>query len=373
MQKNEKFDDLVPSDEGNLLFNPFNPLNREITLPAVQSILVRYGLPPLVRNMQLYRRAFIHRSYTRKTDLENALSGVVIAERPPDCLPLSTKSNENLEYLGDGVLEGVTKYLLYRRFPKSDEGFKTTKKIALVNNEAIGQIALDMGLNHWLILSRNAEEKKLRNHLKTLGCLFEAFIGAIFLDYNQVVISDSLNQALQSNISLVQTQTEEDGGDNMVSDALEGEPHVWFQAKVGPGFQMAQQFIENVFQQHVNWISVIQNDDNFKNILQIKIQKEFKVTPHYLEMGYDEVAGYQVGVFLCLNQPIHSCRIAHAIPMQQLGTFEAFHKHMAAHEGRLFVLLGSGQHKKKKKAEQIACKQAIDWMHENNGSGSALV
>ena len=41
-------------------------------------------------------------------------------------------SYERLEFLGDGVLECITKYYLYRRFPKEDEGFMTEKKIALV-------------------------------------------------------------------------------------------------------------------------------------------------------------------------------------------------------------------------------------------------
>ena len=41
---------------------------------------------------------------------------------------LRTKSNERLEFLGDGVLECITKYYLYRRFPKENEGFMTEKK-----------------------------------------------------------------------------------------------------------------------------------------------------------------------------------------------------------------------------------------------------
>jgi len=224
--------DLIKTDEG-LIFNPYNPLNTEIKLSDVQFILTKYGLPFEIHNMELYRRAFIHRSYTRRPEFENLQQNITIVERPADCMPLSTKSNENLEFLGDGVLECITKYILYRRFPKSNEGFKTDKKIALVKNEAIGKIALEMGLHKWLILSRNAEEKKTRTNLAKLGCLFEAFIGAIFLDFNKISIND------------------EDG---------------WFKNVfiTGPGFQMAQIFIENVFERHVDWIALIQNDDKIK-------------------------------------------------------------------------------------------------------------
>ena len=82
----------------------------------------------------------------------------------------------------------------------------------------------------------------------------------------------------------------------------------WFQSMfvTGPGFQMAQKFIENVFEKHINWTDLLQNDDNYKNILQVKVQKEFKVTPHYLEIEHDMELGYKMGVYLCLGQQIHT-------------------------------------------------------------------
>ena len=245
-------EDIIKTEDG-LVFNPYNPLNIKITLCEVQSILSKYDIPTTVFNIALYERAFVHESYTKRPQYENMKQNITIVERPTDCMPLSSKSNQRLEFLGDGVLECVTKYLLYRRFPKENEGFMTEKKIAIVKNEAIGKIALEMGLHKWLILSKHAEEKKVRTNLKKLGCLFESFIGALFLDFNKIIIKDD---------------------------------DKWFENifVTGPGFQMAQKFIENVFDKHIDWTSLILNDDNYKNILQVKIQKEFKVTPHYLEM-----------------------------------------------------------------------------------------
>ena len=324
-------DDIIKSEDG-LIFNPYNSLNCEIRLSDVQSILTRYGLPDSVYNMELYRRAFVHRSYTKRPDFENIQQNIKIVERPPDCLPLSTKSNERLEFLGDGILECVTKYLLYRRFPKSNEGFMTEKKIAIVKNEAIGKIALEMGLHKWLILSRNAEEKKTRTNLKKLGCLFESFIGALFLDFNKIIVKD------------------EDG---------------WFQNMfiTGPGFQMAQRFIENVFEKHIDWIALIQNDDNYKNILQVKIQKEFKVTPHYLQLESELEEGYKMGVFLCVGQPIYAMDITKAIHINTLNSFKSVQDYIADHDGKIFLFLGQGQHKIKRKAEQIACNEALQFLH----------
>jgi dsRNA-specific ribonuclease len=277
--------------------------------------------------MALYERAFVHRSYTKRPTFENIQQNITIVERPPDCMPLSSKSNERLEFLGDGVLECVTKYLLYRRFPKADEGFMTEKKIAIVKNEAIGKIALEMGLYKWLILSKHAEEKKIRTNLKKLGCLFESFIGALFLDFNKVVVKDEDN---------------------------------WFQTMfvTGPGFQMAQKFIENVFEKHIDWVALIQNDDNYKNILQVKIQKAFKVTPHYLEIEHDPELGYKMGVYLCLGQPIHQVNCTDAVNMTHHQNFKGIQDYVAEN-GKAFIFLGEGQHKIKRKAEQRACNEAL--------------
>ena len=187
LKKLTQDDDVCVTDDG-LVFNPFNSLNREITLNDVQSILKEYGLPPIVNNLALYKRAFVHRSYTKRPHFENIQHNITIVQQPHDSLPLSSKSNERLEFLGDGVLELVTKFYLYRRFPKENEGFMTEKKIAIVKNESIGKFAYDMKLNRWLLISKHAEEKKIRTNLKKLGCLFEAFIGAIFLDFNKVDI-----------------------------------------------------------------------------------------------------------------------------------------------------------------------------------------
>jgi dsRNA-specific ribonuclease len=320
-------EDVTKVDE-TLVFNPFNPINKEITLTEVQSILTNYGLPSKVYNIELYQRAFVHRSYTKRPHIENELQNIVVVDRPPDCMPLRTKSNERQEFLGDGVLELITKYILYKRFPKANEGFMTEKKIAIVKNEAIGRIAYEMGLHKWLIMSRNAEEKKTRTNLKKLGCLFESFIGALFLDFNKISILDE---------------------------------HGWFQNVFtsGPGFQMAQKFVENVFERHIDWVELVRVDDNYKNILQVKIQKEFKVTPHYMELNNSEEEGYRMGVYLCVGDQIYNMDIRRAIPYETFGSFAEISKYLETHD-KVLVFLGKGTHKIKKKAEQSACSAVIN-------------
>ena len=208
----------------------------------------------------------------------------------------------------------------------------TEKKIALVKNEHIGKLAYDMGLHKWYILSKHAEEKKTRTNLKKLGCLFEAFLGALFLDFNKIDIDD-------------------DKG--------------WFRNifVTGPGFQMAQIFIENVFEELVDWDRLINNDDNYKNKLQVIIQKEFKITPDYVELSNDET-GFTMGVYITLGDKIYNMDISEALTFEEVGSFNGIHTKLEKC-GKLLVFLTKSSHKIKKKAEQMACDEAIQLLNSN--------
>ena len=319
--------------EETYVFDPYNPLNKLISIEKIEEIMAKYNVPYKVNNFQLYKRAFIHKSYLKRPELENKQNNIVIADKPEECIDLFTKSNERLEFVGDGVLECITKYYLYRRFPKENEGFMTEKKIALVKNESIGKMAYEMGLHDWVVLSKHAESKQIRTNLKKLGCLFESFIGAMFLDFNKIQIND------------------EDKWFNNVFVC-------------GPGFQMVQIFVESIFEKHVDWIKLVRDDDNFKNKLQVKIQKEFKVTPDYVEIStHDPDIGYHMGVYLCLGQFAHGLKHDDSISMDTFTNYNDIHQYMSEH-GKIFMFMGEGKHKIKKKAEQIACDIAIVKINE---------
>ncbi len=327
----------IQKEDEELIFNPYNERNHEITESEVCDILKKYGVPDKVHNMNLYKRAFVHKSYCKRPKLENIENNIIIADKPDNCMRLRTKSNERLEFLGDGVLECITKYYLYRRFPKENEGFMTEKKIALVKNESIGRMAYEMGLNKWYIISANAEEKKTRTNLKKLGCLFESFLGALFLDFNKISIHDD---------------------------------DKWFDNVfvTGPGFQIAQIFVENIFEKHVNWMELIQHDDNYKNILQVMLQKAFQVTPVYREISeWDEEEGYHMGVYLCLNVKSHEFEPSDS-NILKIEFFKNMTKPLDnikqlmldSPDKKMIIFLSEDKHKIKKKAEQSACKMAID-------------
>lgn len=323
-------------DNEELVFDPYNPNNCEITLNDVQCILSTYGLPMKVHNLNLYKRAFIHKSYVKKPEYENKKNNIRIVPKPSDCMSLKTKSNERLEFLGDGVLECITKYYLYRRFPKENEGFMTEKKIALVKNEHIGKLAYKMGLHKWFIISKHAEEKNIRTNVKKLGCLFEAFLGALFLDFNKITIHD-----------------EEE----------------WFKNVfvTGPGFQISQIFIESIFEKHVDWTELIMNDDNYKNILQVAVQKSFKVTPTYIMIGEDDEEGYYMSVCIIKNVNVNDYMIENSVQIEEymndnnnVNLLELKESLDLNEDKQVFICLAKSKHKIKKKAEQEACFKALE-------------
>ena len=331
----KKDDDLIVEKVNGIetyTFDPYNEINREITESVVQDLLCKYNINEPIHNFTLYKRAFIHRSYVKRPELITTTikrKQVVILPKPDGCMDLSTKSNERLEFLGDGVLECIAKFYLYKRFPKADEGFMTDTKIELVKNETIGRIAMEMKLHEWFVLSKHSELKNVRQNHKRLGCLFEAFVGAIFLDFNRIEIKDEKN---------------------------------WFNSifQCGPGFQMAQLFVEAVFDKHIDWSKITKQSDNFKRPLQELIQSEFKTTPHLLELRSFHIdTGYNMGVFLCLGQSIHKIKIENALNCSQFSSFEGLHMHMAQKQ-KLLLYLGEGTHRIKQTSEQYACKEAIE-------------
>lgn len=350
------------------IFDPYNSLNKLIEKEDVEAILRTYGINDPIHNIELYRRAFIHKSYIKRpistsTDGE---SNIIIVPKPDDCIPLFSKSNERLEYLGDGLLECVTKYYLYCRFLKKDEGFMTEKKIALVKNESIGKIAMEMGLNKWFILSKYAESKKFRNNLKKLGCLFESFLGALFLDFNKQDYDVALAGEINDGTNISTTPPIFD----LIFTSI-------------TGFKAVQTFVKSVFEKHIDWVELIQTDNNFKNILQVILQKEFKVTPQYLEIKPKPNAnngtisddnGFHMGVYLCLSsttkhtpltiggtdsaRDIQTYLAGEELDKSLFNSFKDIHDYYDKHQ-RLFLMLGDGLHNTKKEAEQIACERAI--------------
>ena len=86
------------------------------------NLFITYGVTTKIFSKELYSRAFVHKSYTKRPAIENEEANITIAPKPENCLPLKSKSNERLEFIGDGVLELITNTIYIDDFQKKTKG-----------------------------------------------------------------------------------------------------------------------------------------------------------------------------------------------------------------------------------------------------------
>jgi len=93
-----------------------------------------------------------------------------------------TRGNERLEFLGDAVLDLVVAHLLFDAHPEWNEGELTRARRALVNNRNLARYARDLGLGDLVRLGRGERRSGGAERARLLGNLFEAVVGALYLD-----------------------------------------------------------------------------------------------------------------------------------------------------------------------------------------------
>jgi ribonuclease-3 len=91
-------------------------------------------------------------------------------------------SYQRLEFLGDHVLGLIVSDMLYRAFPKADEGELSKRLADLVRREACADVAKSLGLDEAIKLGSVGAGASARLRNSVLGDICEAVIGAVFLD-----------------------------------------------------------------------------------------------------------------------------------------------------------------------------------------------
>ncbi|MCI8545138.1 MAG: ribonuclease III [Bacilli bacterium] len=119
----------------------------------------------------LYERAFTHTSYANEHGLQ---------------------SYERLEYLGDAVLELFMSDYLFRN-TEYDEGMMTKLRAHYVCEEALYEYSLKLKLNEELLLGKGEEENGGKYRKAIVADIFEAFIGALYLDQGNKTVTEFLN------------------------------------------------------------------------------------------------------------------------------------------------------------------------------------
>ena len=234
-------------EDGITTVNPYNFNNKLLKESDINNILSKYDVNLTITDLSLYQQAFIHKSYTKKNP-EELGENVEIVEKPEGALELFDGQNERLEFLGDSVIGLIIGKYLFERYSTEDEGFMTRMKTKLVNTDALCYFAKELGFGELMIISRHVEDKcSGRESSKILEDAFEAFIGSMFLDFNE---------------------TEIDGYD--------------FYS--GLGFQVCEDFIINLVEDKIDFSDLIMNDYNYKDQLLRYFQQHFQETPKYKEL-----------------------------------------------------------------------------------------
>ena len=87
-------------------------------------------------------------------------------------------------------MQQSTAVYLFKRFPNWDEGRLTELRISMVQTRAFAALSRELHLDRYVQLGRGEELSGARNRDSLLEDLWEAFIGALFLDQGQKVVMD---------------------------------------------------------------------------------------------------------------------------------------------------------------------------------------
>jgi ribonuclease-3 len=215
-------------DSAKFKSDPYNSSNCYIQASDVLNVMKSLGLSCKINDLSVYQKAFVHKSYTELKDYEDY-------ENTAKCIDLFKESYETMEFLGDSLLGSVVSTYLYQRYVRNfkvDEGFLTKLKIRLVCGEQLGYLSQELGFSKFMIISKHVDENcSGRQNIHILEDIYEAFLGAIFLD--------------TGNADLV------------------------------------EQFILRSIEAHVDMVDLISKDNNYKDQILRYFQHNFKVHPTY--------------------------------------------------------------------------------------------
>lgn len=131
------------------------------------------------KNENLYLEAFTHTSYANEKNVN---------------------SYERLEYLGDAVLELIMSEYLYKK-TDYEEGTMTKLRSSYVCEDALYEYSLKLGLNEYLRLGHGEREHGGKYRKAIVADIFEAFIGAMYLDKGLEFTSNYLNEKIIKHIN----------------------------------------------------------------------------------------------------------------------------------------------------------------------------
>lgn len=92
------------------------------------------------------------------------------------------KDYERLEFIGDSVVGFVCGDLVYKNHPEMDEGLLSKLRSFLVRRESLAEYARKMKLDAFIRVGHSISRDSIKSSNKILEDVFEAIVGAIYLD-----------------------------------------------------------------------------------------------------------------------------------------------------------------------------------------------
>jgi len=109
-------------------------------------------------------------------------------------------SNERMEFLGDAVLSLVVNEYLYGRYKAKSEGELTKMKSVIVSKAILSHFAKQHGLGGFILMSEHAQKAGVDETDSVLADTFEAIFGAVFLDGGFEPARDCIRRLLLSDV-----------------------------------------------------------------------------------------------------------------------------------------------------------------------------
>lgn len=156
---------------------------------------IEHVLKIRIRTLEIYQEAMLHKSAVK---LYNA-----------------NRSNERLEFIGDSVLNLIIANYLYMKYPDEDEGFMTKLRTRIVSGQCLSKIAKQMKLQDYIRMNDKALRQGWNNNPRILEDVFEALVGAIFLDQGMFLAQEYVLNKLHEHIQFDELLT-----DNNYKDML---------------------------------------------------------------------------------------------------------------------------------------------------------
>lgn len=161
------------------------------------------------RDPGLLHMALVHRSWLNEGD-EAELAGI-------------HASNERLEFLGDSLVGFVAAEYVFRQFPDVEEGVLTVYRAALVRTETLAAWARGFGLDGLLLLARGeiGPDGEIRDRI--LAGLFEAVVGAIYLDQGIEPAAAFLRRLIEADGQQIIDTSQETNYKGRLQELVQGE------------------------------------------------------------------------------------------------------------------------------------------------------